>query len=130
MASMNDLNTLIPESITLELGGESLSISPLRVRELPAMLKAIGPFAAQLNTEPDWLLMFSEHSESLLDALSIASRQSREWVDNLAIDEALTLAATVFEVNTDFFVQRVAPNLAVLTDKLEKKVDGLLPPNA
>jgi hypothetical protein len=114
----SDLDMLVPQARVLELAGQHLTISPLVVGELPAMLKAVRPFAEQLTGEPDWLALLCDHGEALLAALTLASRQPRDWVDALALDDAITLAAAVFEVNADFFVRRVAPKVGDLAQSL------------
>ncbi|MGV1045260.1 DUF6631 family protein [Limnohabitans sp.] len=122
---ISDLNVLVPQARALELAGQRLTISPLVVGELPAMLKVVRPFAEQLSGDPDWLTLLCDHGEALLGALSIASRQPRDWVHGLALDDAITLAATVFEVNADFFVRRVAPKVGDLAQSLSGQRKGL-----
>lgn len=127
---MDEINILVPETVELDIAGERIEVTPLRLGEFPAMLKAVRPFATQLDSEPDWLSLLTEHGEALLDALAVACRRSREWVDALALDEALNLATAVFEVNADFFVQRVAPNVTELAARIGRRLDGLMPPTA
>ncbi len=126
---MDEMNILIPETLELDIAGERIEITPLRLGEFPAMLKAVRPFAAQLEADPDWLSLLAEHGEALLDSLAVTCRRPRDWVDGLALDEALTLAASVFEVNADFFVQRVAPNVTELAERIGRRLDGLMPPS-
>ncbi|KGG93046.1 hypothetical protein P245_10790 [Comamonas thiooxydans] len=123
----SDLDVLVPQAQVLELVGQRLTISPLVVGELPAMLKAVRPFAEQLTGEPDWLALLCDHGDALLAALALASRQPRDWVATLALDDAITLAATVFEVNADFFVRRVAPKVGDLAQSLNGRLAGSTP---
>lgn len=123
----SDLDLLVPQAQTLELAGQHLSISPLVLGELPAMLKAVRPFAEQLAGEPDWLALLCEHGDALLAALALASRQPRDWVAALALDEAITLTTAVFEVNADFFVRRVAPKVGDLAQRLNGQLAGSMP---
>lgn len=123
----SDLDVLLPQARVLELVGQRLTISPLVVGELPAMLKAVRPFAEQLTGEPDWLALLCDHGDALLAALALASRQPRDWVDALALDDAITLAAAVFEVNADFFVRRVAPKVGDLAQSLNGRLAGSTP---
>ena len=44
--------------------------------------------------------------EALLSAIAIAVGKPRAWVDDLAADEAIVLAAKVIEVNADFLPSR------------------------
>ncbi len=109
---MNDLDTLVPQGIELVIDGEPLVIKPLKVGQLPGFLRAISPVMQQISsTEIDWLALFGERGDDLLSAIAIAVGKPRAWVDELAADEAILLAAKVIEVNADFFIQTVMPRL-------------------
>ena len=100
--STRDLETIFPQGQILDIGGQRIEIRPLVLGELPAMLRAIRPFASELSAEPDWLALLAEHGEALLRALAIASHRSDDWVASLELDDAITLGAAVFEVNAIF----------------------------
>ena len=102
---------LPPVPVTLVIGGERLELTPLKVGDVPAFARAVQPVAASLSASPDWLALLAEHGEAVIDAVAIASRRPPEWVTNLALDDAVRLAEAVFEVNADFFIQRVLPSL-------------------
>lgn len=109
---MNDLDTLVPQGIELVVDGEPLVIKPLKVGQLPGFLRAISPVMQQISsTEIDWLTLFGERGDDLLSAIAIAVGKPRAWVDELAADEAILLAAKVIEVNADFFTRTVMPRL-------------------
>ncbi len=109
---MDDLNKLIPQPAELAVGGEALAIQPLKVGRLPDFLRAISPTLQQLKApQIDWLGLFIEHGDDLLQAVAVAVGKPRTWVDDLAADEAILLAAKVVEVNADFFTRTVLPRL-------------------
>lgn len=109
---MTDLEKLIPQALELAMNGETLAIKPLKVGQMPAFLRAISPVMQHLSrTEIDWLTLFGERGDDLLSAIAIAVGKPRQWVDDLAADEAILLAAKVIEVNADFFTQTVMPKL-------------------
>ncbi len=109
---MNDLDTLVPQGIELVIDGEPLVIKPLKVGQLPGFLRAISPVMQQISsTAIDWLALFGERGDDLLSAIAIAVGKPRVWVDELAADEAILLAAKVIEVNADFFTRTVMPRL-------------------
>ena len=109
---MSDLETLIPPGVQITVAGETLTLKPLRVGSLPAFLRAISPVMQSLTAPAiDWLGLFGERGDDLLSAIAIAIGKPREWVDDLAADEAILLAAKVIEVNADFFTQTVIPKL-------------------
>ncbi len=109
---MTDLEKLIPQDTLVHVAGELLAISPLKVGQLPAFLRVISPVMAQLSQpQINWLALFGERGDDLLNAIGIAVKKPREWVDDLAADDALLLAAKVMEVNADFFTRTVIPKL-------------------
>ena len=109
---MSDLDALIPQAVELVIDGETLAIKPLKVGQMPAFLRAISPVMQHLTAdEIDWLALFGERGDELLTAVSIAIGKPRAWVDELAADEAILLAAKVIEVNADFFTRTVMPKL-------------------
>ncbi|WP_055336034.1 DUF6631 family protein [Ralstonia solanacearum] len=118
---MDDLDKLIPQPAELTVGGESLVIPPLKVGRLPDFLRAISPVLQQLQAPKiDWLGLFIEHGDDLLQAVAIAVGKPRTWVDDLAADEAILLAAKVVEVNADFFTRTVLPRLNVLIEQVAR----------
>ncbi len=121
---MSDLDILIPTSIELSVGGETVAVKPLKVGQLPAFLRTISPVLQHLTTtEIDWLRLFGERGDDLLSAIAIAIGKPRAWVDELAADEAILLAAKVIEVNADFFTRTVMPRI----DDLFTQVRNLEP---
>lgn len=109
---MSDLESLIPQAVELVIDGEPLAIKPLKVGQMPAFLRAITPVMQQIGGDGiDWLTLFGERGDDLLTAVSIAINKPRAWVDELAADEAILLAAKVIEVNADFFTRTVMPRL-------------------
>ena len=65
---MNDLDTLIPPTAEITVGGETLFIQPLKIGQMPAFLRAIGPAMQQLTApEIDWLGLFGEPVVNVLE---------------------------------------------------------------
>ena len=121
---MSDLETLIPQAVELVIDGEPLAIKPLKVGQMPAFLRAITPVMQQIGGDGiDWLTLIGERGDELLTAVSIAIGKPRAWVDELAADEAILLAAKVIEVNADFFTRMVMP-------RLNGEMGGLIAPTS
>ena len=125
---------LPPVPVTLVIGGERLELTPLKVGDVPVFARAVQPVAASLSASPDWLALLAEHGEAVIDAVAIASRRPPEWVTNLALDDAVRLAEAVFEVNADFFIQRVLPSLTEaatrVSQSLGARISGAMPSSA
>lgn len=131
---MSDLEKLVPQATELAIHGETLAILPLKVGQMPAFLRAITPVMHQLSSsEIDWIALFGERGDDLLSAIAIAVKKPRSWVDDLAADEAIVLAAKVIEVNADFFTQTVMPKLDGLftqAKSIHPSTPGSTPPSA
>jgi hypothetical protein len=61
--------------------------------------------------------LIGEGGDGVLDLMVIGSKKPREWVENLEMDEGVELLTSIFEVNADFFIQRVLP---LVNQKMEK----------
>ncbi len=113
--------------VSLTLDGRGLTVTPVRLGQLPAFVRAVEPFAKQLASGPlDLVGLLAEHGVRVISALEAATGQPREWIESLALDDAVRLAAAVLEVNADFFVQRVLPSI---TDALQK-IESISPLNS
>lgn len=114
--------------VSLTLDGRGLTVTPVRLGQLPAFVRAVEPFAKQLASgQFDPLELLADHGQQVVRALEVATNQPREWIESLAIDDAVRLAAAVLEVNADFFVQRVLPSITDATQKLGAVLTPSLP---
>lgn len=115
---MDAFNTFPPSPVVVTLSGGALELTPIRLGELPRLLAVVRPLASDLAADPDWLALLGQHGEAMLDLLAITTRRERAWVNDLPLDDAVQLAAAVFEVNADFFVGRVLPGIQRSAEKL------------
>ena len=118
---------LPPVPVTLVIGSERLELTPLKVGDVPAFARAIQPAAVSLSASPDWLKLLALHGEAVVEAVAIASRRPPEWVRDLELDDAVRLAEAVFEVNADFFIQRVLPSLTEAATRVSQILGAQIP---
>ena len=123
-----ELDTLIPQPISVNIGDDTLMLTPVTIGEIPRLLRVIRPFTGALLTDPDWLQILSEHGDAVLEALAICARKPRSWIDALALDDAVRLFEAVFEVNADFFSQRVAPLIQQIGHRVQQRLTNPPPP--
>ena len=112
------LETYLPITENVAAGGETLAISPLRVRQVPPFLRAIGP-AAGLLAAGNVLAAVAQHGEALIEAAAIVTGKSVEWLGDLMPDEFIALMAAILSVNADFFVQRVNPHILAISQRVQ-----------
>ena len=63
----NDMFAALPSvPLSIEIAGERIDLSPLKVGEVPAFARAVQPIAAGLSASPDWLALLAEHGEAVI----------------------------------------------------------------
>jgi hypothetical protein len=122
---MDGFKTFPPEPVVVTLAGTALELTPIRLGELPRFLAVVRPMAEELVGDPDWITLLGRHGESVLDLLSITTRRERAWVNDLSLEDAVLLAAAVFEVNADFFVAHVVPAIQGAAQRLAPTLRSL-----
>lgn len=122
---MGDLETLVPHPVEVEAGGKTIAITPIRVKELPAFMRAVESLFGAAASGADIAALLALNTDAVIEAAAIGARQPRSFIDSLDLDELIDVAAAVLEVNADFFARRVAPRLAATSKTLEALVDGL-----
>lgn len=128
---MTEFNTFPPTPVVVALSCGSVELTPVRLGELPRLLTAVRPLTGALTDprlgEPDWFALMGEHGQSVLELLTITTRRERAWIDDLSLQDAVLLAAAVFEVNVDFFVGRVVPAIQGAAERLAPTLQALTP---
>lgn len=98
---MDALDTLFPAPRVVQAGGKSIDLHPIKVRQIAAFTRAVGPALRAAEANGDLLLQ----GEQLVDAVAVAAQQDPVWVAGLPAADYLRLATAVLEVNGDFFAQ-------------------------
>ena len=122
---MTDFQTFPSAPVVVQLSCGALELTPVRLGELPRLLAVVQPFADAISAEPDWLALLATHGNGVLELLAITTRRERAWVDDLSLDDAVQLAAAVFEVNADFFVAHVVPAIQGAAQRLAPTLRSL-----
>ena len=101
--------TLLPVTSEIEVGGRTLTIKEVKTKQLVQILPHLqvvrDGVKIDSNGNVDLLAILSVAGEAVIDILSIACNQPRAFIEDLDINETLSLAGTVFAVNKSFFTQ-------------------------
>ena len=130
MMAADQIPVLPPVPLIIFVGGERLELTPIKLGEIPGFARAIRPLASSLSASPDWLELLAEHGEAVIEAVAIASRRPKDWLAGLELDDAVRLTEAVFEVNADFFIQRVWPSLSEAAAQIGARMAGAMPASA
>jgi hypothetical protein len=116
----NDLDVLDPTDHKVTVAGQSITVRPLTIGQLPRFVRAIRPAAPHLRGDEDldWLALVADHGEALIWAAAIATGIDEKEIESLAPDEFVLLCGAIFEVNVDFFVQRLGPAIERASDRM------------
>ena len=115
---MSELNVLLPQGKELKIRDANLTIKPFKFGELPKVFKAIDPISKSLfdalggGNQIEMITgLVANGGDGIIDLMVIGSKQSREWVEDLEMDEGIEVFSAILEVNASFFVQKVLPTL-------------------
>lgn len=92
-------------------------LTPVKVRDLPAFLKALEPVARAI-ADGDVVGAITRHADGVITATAIGAGVDREWLADQTPDVLAELAAQVLEVNADFFARAVLPPLTRVLEHL------------
>jgi hypothetical protein len=129
MSNPDDLTKMIPEAKTITVGGETIPIVPIKVKQLSATIKAAAPLMAHFkNSNPGEIDIFSLVSSSIDDAIELVAQLSgkpREWIEELEIPELVDLTSALVEANVDFFTKSVLPSVLRAMGQLSPSLQSL-----
>ena len=130
MSDAQDLSALTQEERSVTIGTTKVVVREVVMKDLRAFTAACAPFlkefddagilAERRNKETGELegmeefalfQCISEHSEAFVLAASLVSNAPVAFLERLRPDQFFQVAALVVEVNGNFFVHRLAPQL-------------------
>lgn len=114
---MEDMSVLEPTFQEVGYRGENLTITALKVGQIPRFLRAAKPVFGALAglangaKELDLVGLVAEHGDALIEAAAVATGKTPDWLGEGGADEFAHLIKAILEVNGDFFAKKVAPQL-------------------
>lgn len=149
------ITTVIPEPIFLTLQGERFEIKEIKVGKLAKVMQIVAPYYEQIRAfkkaqakimaekakanlengtdEPvsvdlsgvNFYTMVVENLDSVFALLEVLTEKDRAWLENLGLDELVSLLSSVVEVNLDFFIQKLLPLLLTALDSVSAPIAGV-----
>jgi hypothetical protein len=110
-APADDLATLYPAPLELELAGKTVILKPLGMRRLGLISKPLRRIADATDEDATFADIIHDHAEDLIEAMSYATGEKAEWVGELLPTDFARLASAVYRLNADFFARQL-PRLA------------------
>jgi hypothetical protein len=124
----DDLENLVGSEHSVIIGSLKITVREVRMKELKGFTAACAPFLREFDeagslanrkvdggeVPPDEFALFkviSEHSEAMMRAAALVSNAPLEVYERMRPDEFFRVASLVIQVNGNFFVQSLAPQL-------------------
>lgn len=120
---MGDLERIAPTPRKITVAGETIEVSPLRVRDLPAFLRDCEPLVAAIAAG-DLRSALMHHADALITVTAIGAGVDRAWLEEQTPDVLIDLAAQVVEANVDFFVRSILPRIQDAALRVTAAIDG------
>lgn len=127
------LDVIFPAEVSGTINGEGISISPIRIGQLKEFSTAIEHIAVDIfnlfsseNVYPSLISDFiKQHTDSLIDAVCIATKQPKEKISDMMLDEFVNLVILVIQVNMDFFALRLLPSVKISVEALRLSAEKI-----
>lgn len=125
---MSELSTLFPQGKIITVGEKEFTIKPFKLGQLPSVFKCLEPISAKLfsaisdqsiNDPATIVNLVAVGGEHIMELIKIGTSETREWVEDLDLDQAVDLFTTIIEVNADFFIHKVLPKLNQQMDRVK-----------
>jgi hypothetical protein len=126
-----EVEQLFPQGKEVTLKGKAYQIKPFGFGQFPKVLKLFkdvkdvkigGEGGVQFGDMTTFML---ENADIVVEFAMLATKEKREFFDDVALDESVDLVQAIVEVNADFFVTRLQPKLLTAMSKLTESVGGL-----
>lgn len=130
---MTELEVLAPIARELTLQNIKVTITPFKFTQFTL----VGKFLQQIRSKIgdidmevvndasgnptlkiDFIKLIAECGEEIKGLCVLASGKDAAFIDTLDADEGIVLLATIFEVNKDFFSQKISPQLEKIVARL------------
>lgn len=129
----SDLDKIIPQTNEVTVGGKTIEIKTMKVKQLSATIKAIQPFAAAFKAgqgQVDMADIVMNNTDNVVDLVHILTGESKEFIEELGIDELIIVFTRLVEVNLDFFIQKVLPLLSEAMGRLTVGMPSVAKPTS
>lgn len=117
-ADLKELEALQPQIATVTINNEIIEIKPFKFKQFFAALKHLSNMIADVNQYEDQTIqlirLLGEHPDDVVGLMALATGKPAAFFDTLDTDAGLDIAIAVWNVNKDFFGQKIQPKLVSL----------------
>ena len=123
------LNVFVSQAQEIRIAGKVILLRPLTVGQLPGFLHAAQPIITELQSG-DIAQALLRNPAAVIESVTIACNQDRIWIDSLYSDDLIKLGTKCLEINLDFFIRRLLPEITAAATTIEAATAGLNLPSS
>jgi hypothetical protein len=128
---LDDLKTVFPMTKTVMVKGTPVEVSAYKFKQILQAFGFLSEIVIELGYLPDVenpsmmaMLLFGalgKHPDEIIGLVKLATGKEDAFYDELSAEEGLDLVLAVWEVNKDFFSQKLRPKLELLNSQAQGK---------
>lgn len=120
----DELEVLAPSGASVQYCGETLEVLPVKIGTVPKIVRVARPVLDKIfdmvgedaKVDDDQLVglvfdLVENSSDQVFAAVALCTGRDQEFIEKGDLDEFVLLAKKVYEVNRDFFLQKLVPLL-------------------
>jgi hypothetical protein len=108
----------------LQIAGRDITIAPVKVKDLPAFVRAITPLVRRISAvghaDIDWVDVMLHHADEVVTATALGAGVEVAWLNEQTPEVLVSLAIAVVEVNAGFFMQTLLPQLLGAAERITR----------
>jgi len=115
----DDLNMIAPEPRPpVQFMGRAVEVRPLTIGQIPAVTRLLrgvkigAVFGGDESiADIDFMGLIADHGDQMIGAVAMATGMKSDEVERADPAEFIELARAIVEVNSDFFIRKVVPQI-------------------
>jgi hypothetical protein len=139
---MSDLEILTPTATEIVLQGETISVKQFKFMQFSKVAKIVqkmkvklGDLDVKIETDTegnksldlDYIKLVAECGDEIKDLCILVTGKDSAFIDTIEGDEGIALLTTIFEVNMDFFSQKILPMVLQVIQRISNRtMSGVL----
>ncbi len=109
-----------PTPTVITIRDRKIEIKPIPVKNLSKVAKLVSPIISEIGSGSVSLSTIIENADNIIELSSLVCNIDKEWVGELDASELLQIIMPVVEVNIDFFVHKMAPELEKVAQRISQ----------
>ena len=112
-------DTFFPEPKTVTVRDKTIEVSPLSVKNIGKAVTYVEPLIKELAENGVAPMVILKHTDEVIALCALATNQDADFLGELNAAELLSIITLVVQVNADFFVSAIMPQMTNLMKSVQ-----------